>query len=115
MAVEIERVRARLARSPDDSEPPGRHGRQPRAVEDASKDAGSITDLGDRRLDAIAQRRTAQIAEHLAKAAAHLQSEEHEAAIEHCEHVLLLDPRDAQGLTLLREAHRAIEDAHVRE
>ena len=115
MAVEIERVRARLARSPDDSEPPGRHGRQPRAVEDASKDAGSITDLGDRRLDAIAQRRTAQIAEHLAKAAAHLQSEEHEAAIEHCEHVLLLDPRDAQGLTLLREAHRAIEDAHVKE
>ena len=83
---QLERVQMReAARPPDDSEAPGRHRPELRGVEDASTDAGSITELGDRRLDAIAQRLTAQIAAHLAKAAAHLQSEEHEAAIEHCD------------------------------
>src|SRR5262245_6672570 len=107
MAAGLERVRARLTRSADAADAPAASRRKPRAADDPSKGSSGITELGERTLDAIAQRRAVQIAEHLSQAASHLESGRHREAIEHCEHALLLDPEDEQGLKLLREAHRA--------
>jgi serine/threonine protein kinase len=109
----LERVRARLARS-DSSVVPRKHKRKPGAALASQSTEGLTPHSKDPRLDAIAQKRAAQIAEHLAAAAAHLQSGQYLASIEHCEHALMLDPDDEQGLELLRQAHRAIEDAQVR-
>ena len=113
LAEALEHVRVRLARSPDDSVLPRKHKRKPAAAAVAKSVDAASADPGDQRLGAIAQKRALKIAEHLAAAAAELQSGQYESVIEHCEHALLLDPDDEQGLELLRQAHRGIEDAQV--
>jgi hypothetical protein len=64
-------------------------------------------------LDAIAQRRAAQIDAHIEAAAQRLAQGEYEAAIEQCEHVMVLDPGHARALEMHQNAHRALEDRQV--
>jgi tetratricopeptide (TPR) repeat protein/predicted Ser/Thr protein kinase len=113
MAAGIERVRARLTRSADAADAPAGARRKQRATDDPSKGRSGITELGERTLDAIAQRRAVQIAEHVSQAATHLEAGRYQEAIEHCEHALLLDPQDEQALKLLRDGHRGAEDAQI--
>ena len=65
-------------------------------------------------LDAIVRRRTAQIDAHVTQALQHFQSGRLEAAIEQCEHAILLDPNDVRALDLLKTGHRALEDRQIR-
>jgi serine/threonine-protein kinase len=113
LAADLDRVRTRLLRPADDPELSRKPRRKssPTGTTSSGDDAGP--DSSDQRLDAIALKRAAQIGEHLAAAAADLESGSHESAIEHCERVLLLDPDDERGLELLRQAHHAMEDAQA--
>jgi serine/threonine protein kinase len=68
-----------------------------------------------RNLDAIAQRRAAQIAQFLAAAAEHFAAGRHEAAVEQCEAALLINPDESRALQLLEQAHQALNDRQVNQ
>ncbi len=63
-------------------------------------------------LEAIAQRRVAQIEGALRNASAHFQGGRYREVVDLCEEVLLIDPNEERALELLELAHRAI---NVRE
>ena len=66
-----------------------------------------------RSLDAITQKRAAQIARHLAAASEHFDAGRLEPANEELEHALLLDPRDERALQLLSRVHDALDERQV--
>jgi tetratricopeptide (TPR) repeat protein len=63
--------------------------------------------------EAIAQRRSARIAEHFAKARDYYEAQDYRAAIDQCEQAAVLDPSDSRVLDMLHRAHRALEDGQV--
>lgn len=66
-----------------------------------------------RNLDAVAQRRTAQVESHVKAAAKHFDDGDYEAAIVECENAIVFDPKESRALQLLERAHRALDDAQV--
>ncbi len=76
-------------------------------------DAARLPPAPRRNLDAIAQKRAAQIAQFLAAASEHLSAGRPDEAVEQCEHALLLDPHDERALQLLEQAHEAIDERQV--
>jgi serine/threonine protein kinase len=66
-----------------------------------------------RNLDAIAQRRTTQIAQRIAAAAEHFAAGRFEDAVEQCESAILINPDETRALELLEQAHRALNDRQI--
>jgi serine/threonine-protein kinase len=62
---------------------------------------------------AIAQRRSAQIAQHLARAQEFFDAQDYQAAIDQCEQAAVLDPDDSRVIEVLQRAHRAADDKQV--
>jgi serine/threonine-protein kinase len=63
--------------------------------------------------EAIAQRRSSQIAQHLAKALEYFEARDYQATIDQCEQAAVLDPDESRVIDLLQRAHRAAEDQQV--
>ena len=63
--------------------------------------------------EAISQRRSAQIAQFLAKAQASFDAGDYRAAIDECEQAAILNSDDERVIELLQRAHRASEDQQV--
>ena len=113
LAEALETIRMRTARPAEDSALSRRPRRKAGAGNGIGTDTAPATDDSDQRLEAIALKRAAQIERHLVAAAEQLQSGHVDAALEHCEHALMLDPEDERALDMLRRAHHAKEEAQV--
>jgi predicted Ser/Thr protein kinase len=111
LADDLEEIRMRTAGTAEDSTWSRKHRRDGGGT--AWTHDVPTSDGSHQRLDAIASKRAAQITQHLAAAADRLASGDVDAALEHCEHALMLDPEDERALGTLRRAHRAKEDAQV--
>jgi hypothetical protein len=66
-----------------------------------------------RNLDAIAQRRAAQIAQRIAAAVEHYAAGRFADAVEQCESAILINPEEGRALELLEQAHRALNDRQI--
>jgi serine/threonine-protein kinase len=64
-------------------------------------------------LDALTERRAAEIERHLNAALAHAEAGRYETAIGECEDAILLDPQEPRVLAVLMRAHAALEDRQV--
>jgi serine/threonine protein kinase len=113
LAEALETIRRRTARPAEDSTLSRRARRKAGAGHGIGTDAAPATDDSDQRLGAIALKRAAHIEQHLVAAAEQLQSGQFDAALEHCEHALMLDPENDRALDTLRQAHHAKEEAQV--
>jgi serine/threonine protein kinase len=112
LSSDLDRVRGRLTDETDVSTVvrPSRLGVRQR---ESDRRAGRTPGGTPRNLEALAQRRVAQVEAHLAKAATHFTDGDFAAAISECENALLLDPRADRALDLLDRAQLAIEDAQA--
>ena len=64
---------------------------------------------------ALARRRAAEISRHLDDASASFRAGEYEAAIEHSEKVLVINPQEARAIEILQLTYRAMEARQVRQ
>jgi hypothetical protein len=70
---------------------------------------------GRTNLDLLAQRRAAQVESHLKAANEHMAAGRYEDAVAECENAMLLDPQEPRALSLLGQAHSALDERQVRE
>ena len=116
LASDLEPVRARLEATSDDATVVNYSLHTPKPEEVTPNPAASPRPPSSRRvrnLDGIAQRRVAQIAQHLASAAEYFAGGRFDAAIEQCELAILIDPEEARALELLDQAHQALADRQL--
>jgi predicted Ser/Thr protein kinase/tetratricopeptide (TPR) repeat protein len=65
--------------------------------------------------NALARRRAAEISRHLDDASASFRAGQYEAAIEHSEKVLVINPQEARAIEILQLTYRAMEARQVRQ